>query len=184
MGGLNFSYVIGACKGHTASTTGCGNTTVEETTAMIKEVLTLPVPSDRVFWDVHSPTPSELPIEVANFSRLGSKVRTVVLEENGVTHDLGRALGHAVLNNAYQRLGEAVVPIAGYPDMLQAYQQMDRWGGKDEVLSNDWSQGQLFFLPNMTFGQPPFFVNQAWKHSFVQHSNQHRSFAKTGLGQT
>ena len=28
---------------------------------------------------------------------------------------------HAVLNNAYQRLGEEVVPIAGYPDMLQAY---------------------------------------------------------------
>ena len=119
---LNFSYVIGACKGHTASTTGCGNTTVQETNSMIKEVLTLPVPSERVFWDVHSPTPEELPIEVANYSRLGSKVRTVVLEENGETHDLGRALYHAILNNAYQRLGENVVPIAGYPDMLQAYQ--------------------------------------------------------------
>ena len=117
---LNFSYVIGACKGHTASATGCGNTTVMETEAMIKEVLTLPVPSDRIFWDVHSPTPSELPIEVANYSRLGSKVRTVVLEENGVTHNLGRALGHARLNNAYQRLGESVVPIAGYPGAKHA----------------------------------------------------------------
>jgi hypothetical protein len=163
---LNFSYVIGACKGHTASTTGCGNATVQETNSMIKEVLALPVPSERVFWDVHSPSPAELPIEVANYSRLGSKIRTVVLEENGVTHDLGRALSHAVLNNAYQRLGENVVPIAGYPDMLQAYQQMDRWGGTDEVLSNDWSQGQLFFLPNTTFGQPTYYVNQMIARSY------------------
>merc|ERR1712194_229259 len=120
---------------------------------MMKEVLTLPVPSNRIFWDVHSPTPSELPIEVANYSRLGTQVRTVELEENGGTHDLGRALGHAKLNNAYQRLGESIVPIAGYPDMMQAYQQMDRWGGRDETISNGWDQGQLFFLPNCTFGQ-------------------------------
>jgi hypothetical protein len=93
-------------------------------------------------------------------------VRTVVLEENGVTHDLGRALAHARLNNAYQRLGQHVVPIAAYPDMLQAYQQMDHWGGPLEPLSNRWSQGQLFVLPNMTFGQPPYHVNQMIARSY------------------
>ena len=143
MAGLEFSYIIGACKGHTGSQTGCGVSTVNLTEQMIAEVLTLPVASERIFWDVHSPTPAELPLEVANYSRLGSKVRTVVLEENGETHDLGRALSHAALNNAYQRLGEQVIPIAGYPDMMQAYQQMDRWGGIAEADSNQWSQGQL-----------------------------------------
>jgi hypothetical protein len=72
---LNFSYIIGACKGHTGSRTGCGSQTVNQTTQMIAEVLRLKVPSDRVFWDVHSPTPSELPLEVANYTRLGSQVR-------------------------------------------------------------------------------------------------------------
>ena len=43
---------------------------------------------------------------------------------------------------------------------------MDRWGGKDEVLSNDWSQGQLFFLPNTTFGQPTYYVNQMIARSY------------------
>jgi alpha-L-arabinofuranosidase len=116
--GLNFSYIIGACKGHTASPTGCGTTTKNDTEAMIAEVIAMErdgvVPSNRVFWDVHSPVPTELAIEVQNYTRLGSRVRTVVLEENGITHNLARALSHARLNNAYQRLGEQVVPIAGY----------------------------------------------------------------------
>ena len=116
--GLNFSYIIGACKGHTASPTGCGTTTKNDTEAMIAEVVALErdgvVPSNRVFWDGPSPVPTELAIEVQNYTKLGSHVRTVVLEENGITHNLARALSHARLNNAYQRLGEQVVPIAGY----------------------------------------------------------------------
>ena len=80
MADLKFSYIIGACKGHTAGRTSCGTDTVKLTEEMIASVLELPVPSSRIFWDVHSPAPSELPIEVANYSRLGSSVRTVVLE--------------------------------------------------------------------------------------------------------
>ena len=43
LAGLELSYIIGACKGHTASATGCGPTTVNETEQMMAIVRQLEI---------------------------------------------------------------------------------------------------------------------------------------------
>ena len=56
MADLKFSYIIGACKGHTAGRTSCGTDTVKLTEEMIASVLELPsnleqlAPEKRCVW--------------------------------------------------------------------------------------------------------------------------------------
>ena len=64
-----------------------------------------------------------------------------ILEENGVRHDVQRALGHAHHINTIERMGEAVV-IDCPANCLQPYLQHDNW----------WDQGQLFFTPGQVWG--------------------------------
>ena len=78
-----------------------------------------------------------------------NQVRFCILEENGVHHDLQRALGHAHNINTVERLaGEVVIDCAA--NCLQPWQQND----------NFWDQGQLFFTPSAVWGMPPYYVQQ------------------------
>jgi alpha-L-arabinofuranosidase len=78
-----------------------------------------------------------------------NQVRFCILEENGVRHDVQRALGHAHHVNTIERLGEAVL-LDCAANCLQPYQQHDNW----------WDQGQLFFTPDQVWGMPPYYAQQ------------------------
>jgi alpha-L-arabinofuranosidase len=78
-----------------------------------------------------------------------NQVGFCILEENGVRHDVQRALGHAHHINTIERMGEAVV-IDCPANCLQPYLQHDNW----------WDQGQLFFTPGQAWGMPPFYAQQ------------------------
>ncbi len=84
------------------------------------------------------------------------------LEENGVAHDMQRALTHARNQNAFARMGD-YLPVIAVANGLQAY-------GQDLV----WSQGRIHFTPSRVFFQPPFYVDQmvtrAWAPQVVQTS--------------
>jgi alpha-L-arabinofuranosidase len=79
----------------------------------------------------------------------GNQVRFCILEENGVRHDMQRALGHAHHINTIERMGEVVV-IDCAANCLQPYLQHDNW----------WDQGQLFFSPGQVWGMPPYYAQQ------------------------
>jgi alpha-L-arabinofuranosidase len=79
----------------------------------------------------------------------GNQVRFCILEENGLLHDLQRALGHAHNTNTSERLGGEVV-IQCAANCLQPYLQHD----------NYWDQGQLFFTPGQVWGMPPYYATQ------------------------
>ena len=69
----------------------------------------------------------------------GSKIRAVVLEENGGRHDVQRALGHVRRSNRLHCLGDwmrADTPANG----LQVLGHND----------NSWDQGQVFIMQNMS----------------------------------
>ncbi len=78
-----------------------------------------------------------------------NQVRFCILEENGVHHNLQRALGHAHNINTVERLdGEVVIDCPA--NCLQAWQQND----------NFWDQGQVFFTPSTVWGMPPYYAQQ------------------------
>ncbi|HEY3342310.1 MAG TPA: alpha-L-arabinofuranosidase C-terminal domain-containing protein, partial [Anaerolineae bacterium] len=79
----------------------------------------------------------------------GNQVRFCILEENGVRHDVQRALGHAHHINTIERMGEAVA-LDCAANCLQPYLQHDNW----------WDQGQLFFTPGQVWGMPPYYAQQ------------------------
>ena len=79
----------------------------------------------------------------AYLKSVGSKIRGVVLEENGGLHSIQRALGHARRSNRLHCLGDfmrADTPANG----LQVLGRND----------NSWDQGQLFITQNMTYLAP------------------------------
>ena len=78
-----------------------------------------------------------------------NQVRFCILEENGVRHDLQRALGHAHHINTIERMADEIV-IDCAANCLQPYQQHD----------NFWDQGQLFFTPGKVWGMPPYYAQQ------------------------
>ncbi len=78
-----------------------------------------------------------------------NQVRLCILEENGVRHDLQRALGHAHHICTIERMG-ALVQIDCAANCLQPYGQHD----------NGWDQGQLFFTPGQVWGMPPYYAQQ------------------------
>ena len=78
-----------------------------------------------------------------------NQVRFCILEENGVRHDVQRALGHAHHVNTIERTGDAVV-LDCAANCLQPYLQHDNW----------WDQGQLYFTPGQVWGMPPYYAQQ------------------------
>ena len=74
----------------------------------------------------------------------GSQMRLAVLEENGVHHDVTRALNHARNINRFSRLGAGVLRLDASANGLQVFGHND----------NSWDQGLVFTLPNMTWLSP------------------------------
>ncbi len=85
-----------------------------------------------------------------------SDLRACIFEENGDRHDLQRALGHARILNVTQRHGD-FVRMDCPANCLQPLGQND----------NGWNQGQLFFLPDRTWGMPPYYAQQMAAHNHL-----------------
>ena len=112
------------------------------------------------FWDYHpwTETPQQAlnaETEIAQMKELflrwnpNTTMRCAILEENGNTHDMTRALAHAVMLNVVRRAG-GFVPLDSPANALQPYKQND----------NGWDQGQIFFSPSQVWMQPPFYAQQ------------------------
>ena len=112
------------------------------------------------FWDYHpwTETPQEakeIEAEIARMRELflewnpQTTMRVAILEENGNTHDMARALAHAVMLNVVRR-SAGFVPLDSPANALQPYKQND----------NGWDQGQIFFSPSQVWMQPPFYAQQ------------------------
>lgn len=111
-------------------------------------------------WDYHpwTETPQQakaIEAEIARMKELFTKwnpqtaMRCAILEENGNTHNMARALAHAVMLNVVRRAG-GFVPLDSPANALQPYRQND----------NGWDQGQIFFSPSQTWMQPPYYAQQ------------------------
>ena len=112
------------------------------------------------FWDYHpwTETPQqakEIEAEIEQMKNLflqwnpQTTMRCAILEENGNTHDVARALAHAVMLNVVRRAG-GFVPLDSPANALQPYKQND----------NGWDQGQIFFYPTKVWMQPPYYAQQ------------------------
>jgi alpha-L-arabinofuranosidase len=86
----------------------------------------------------------------------GTALKACVLEENGNTHHLGRALGHAHVLNTTERLGDFVVMDCP-ANCLQPWQQND----------NGWDQGQVFFTSGQVWGMPPYYAQQLAARNYL-----------------
>lgn len=112
------------------------------------------------YWDYHpwTETPQQAikaEAEISNMQKLflqwnpQTTMRCAILEENGNTHNMARALAHAVMLNVVRRSG-GFVPLDSPANALQPYKQND----------NGWDQGQIFFSPSRVWMQPPFYAQQ------------------------
>jgi len=77
------------------------------------------------------------------FASINPRFKGVVLEENGGTHGINRAIGRFRNSNRLQRLGDFIL-VDTPANCLQALGRND----------NDWDQGQVFYLPNMVWLAP------------------------------
>ena len=111
-------------------------------------------------WDYHpwTETPQQakdIEAEIAKMRQFflewnpQTSMRCAILEENGNTHDMARALAHAVMLNVVRR-SVGFVPLDSPANALQPYKQND----------NGWDQGQIFFSPSQFWTQPPFYAQQ------------------------
>ena len=107
---------------------------------------------EQVFWDLHVGLFARDDVEVwtqtlagadAMMRRVGSRMRLGVLEENGDTHDLSRALGRVRYANFYARAGERFT-YGSTANGLQVFGQND----------NGWDQGAVFLHPGATWLSP------------------------------
>ena len=112
------------------------------------------------YWDYHpwTETPQQAQkaeAEILQMRKLflqwnpQTTMRCAILEENGNTHNMARALAHAVMLNVVRRAG-GFVPLDSPANALQPYKQND----------NGWDQGQIFFSPSQVWMQPPFYAQQ------------------------
>ncbi len=76
-------------------------------------------------------------------------LKCAIFEENGNTHSMARALGHATILNATRRQGDFLLTSCA-ANALQPYKQND----------NGWDQGQIFFTPSLVWGMPPYYAQQ------------------------
>lgn len=74
-------------------------------------------------------------------------MQIVILEENGFTHNMARALGHATTLNAVRRHG---IKLDSAANALQPWLQND----------NGWDQGQVFFTPDKVWLMPPAYAQR------------------------
>ena len=111
-------------------------------------------------WDYHpwTETPQQakdIEAEIAKMRQFflewnpQTSMRCAILEENGNTHEMARALAHAVMLNVVRR-SAGFVPLDSPANALQPYKQND----------NGWDQGQIFFSPSQVWMQPPFYAQQ------------------------
>lgn len=112
------------------------------------------------YWDYHPWTEKpqqakETEAEIAQMKSMFLKwnpqtsMRCAILEENGNTHNMARALAHAVMLNVVRRAG-GFVPLDSPANALQPSGQND----------NGWDQGQIFFSPSQVWMQPPYYAQQ------------------------
>ena len=126
---------------------------------LMHEVFTL-LDGKADYWDFHPVT--NTPLQALNaekeirtmesyFGKWNSNttMRCAILEENGQTHNMERALAHAVMLNVIRRSG-GFVPLDSPANALQPYGQND----------NGWDQGQIFFNTSETWMQPPYYAQQ------------------------
>lgn len=78
-----------------------------------------------------------------------TRMKCVIFEENGYTHNMQRALGHVTIANAVRRAGDFVLTTCA-ANALQPYLQND----------NEWDQGQIFFTPTQVWGMPPYYATR------------------------
>ena len=112
------------------------------------------------FWDYHpwTETPQQakdIEAAIAQMRNLflewnpQTTMRCAILEENGNTHDMARALAHAVMLGVVRRSG-GFAALDSPANALQPIGQND----------NGWDQGQIFFSPSEVWMQPPFYAQQ------------------------
>ena len=128
-----------------------------------------------IWWDHHygaqpkdyeQPGPAPSVAIIATFKRSidrlvpGANLQIAPLEENGLIHNMRRALSHARNLNAFFGMGE-YLPAVAVANALEAWQQ-------DLV----WDQGRTVFTPSKTIPQPPYYVDQViarnWAPNVVQ----------------
>ena len=112
------------------------------------------------FWDYHpwTETPEQAQQAEAVIGQMRqlfttwnphTTMRCAILEENGNTHDMTRALAHAVMLGVVRR-SAGFVPLDSPANALQPWKQND----------NGWDQGQIFFDASRTWMQPPYYAQQ------------------------
>lgn len=80
---------------------------------------------------------------------LNTTLKCAIFEENGNTHNMARALGHATILNATRRQGDFLLTSC-QANALQPYKQND----------NGWDQGQIFFTPSQVWAMPHYYAQQ------------------------
>ena len=128
-------------------------------------------------WDYHPWTDlvseaKNVENDLKNIKRLfttwnpNTDMRIAILEENGNTHCLHRALAHAVMLNVVRRRN-GVVELDSPANALQPHRQND----------NGWDQGQIFFNSSSTWCQPPYYAQQmaAANHQPILISSEFRN---------
>ena len=78
-----------------------------------------------------------------------TKMKCIIFEENGDTHNMRRTLGHVTIKNAVRRHGEFVQACCA-ANALQPWLQND----------NSWNQGQVFLTPDKVWGQPQYYAQK------------------------
>ncbi len=112
------------------------------------------------YWDYHPwadalDSGKKVDVELQEMRDLFTKwdpettMKCALFEENGNTHNMQRALGHATIQNAARRHGEFLLTTCA-ANALQPYGQND----------NGWDQGQVFFTPDQVWGMPPYYAQQ------------------------
>ncbi len=111
------------------------------------------------YWDIHVSSDGKNGLGVDKLLRNvralfkkwnpDTQMKCAILEENGQTHSLGRALGHAATMNSVRRHADFVMTSCP-ANALEAW----------EKNINGWSQGQIFFTNDKVWGMPPFYAQK------------------------
>ena len=122
-----------------------------------------PALGERVYVDVHDGGQGSLEVargHVSKFAAAGSKARVVIWETNTARHDFSRVVAEASDLNDLQR--EGWLEDARVDSRVESF-CMEK-SAHDPCLDAQHGfcgdQGAIFFTPNATWGQPPWFVHK------------------------